>query len=65
MDAAAGRDGARRCGDGPFRHRARGFIRAEVLRWDDLVTAGSHTEAARRGLQRAGRKPTRYRTATS
>jgi ribosome-binding ATPase YchF (GTP1/OBG family) len=31
---------------------ARGFIRAEVLRWDDLVAAGSHTEAARRGLQR-------------
>jgi ribosome-binding ATPase YchF (GTP1/OBG family) len=31
---------------------ARGFIRAEVLRWDDLVGAGSHTEAARRGLQR-------------
>ena len=30
---------------------ARGFIRAEVLRWDDLVAAGSHTEAARRGLQ--------------
>ena len=31
---------------------ARGFIRCEVLRWDDLVEAGSHTEAARRGLQR-------------
>jgi ribosome-binding ATPase len=31
---------------------ARGFIRVEVLRWDDLVDAGSHTEAARRGLQR-------------
>jgi ribosome-binding ATPase YchF (GTP1/OBG family) len=31
---------------------ARGFIRAEVIRWDDLVEAGSHTEAARRGLQR-------------
>ena len=31
---------------------AHGFIRAEVLRWDDLVAAGSHTEAARRGLQR-------------
>jgi ribosome-binding ATPase YchF (GTP1/OBG family) len=31
---------------------ARGFIRAEVIRWDDLVRAGSHTEAARRGLQR-------------
>jgi ribosome-binding ATPase YchF (GTP1/OBG family) len=31
---------------------ARGFIRCEVIRWDDLVAAGSHTEAARRGLQR-------------
>ena len=31
---------------------ARGFIRCEVVRWDDLVTAGSHAEAARRGLQR-------------
>jgi ribosome-binding ATPase YchF (GTP1/OBG family) len=31
---------------------ARGFIRCEVIRWDDLVEAGSHQEAARRGLQR-------------
>jgi ribosome-binding ATPase YchF (GTP1/OBG family) len=31
---------------------ARGFIRAEVIRWNDLVEAGSHAEAARRGLQR-------------
>jgi ribosome-binding ATPase len=31
---------------------ARGFIRCEVIRWDDLVDAGSHTDAARRGLQR-------------
>src|SRR5919201_891566 len=31
---------------------ARGFIRCEVVRWDDLVEAGSHSEAARRGLQR-------------
>jgi ribosome-binding ATPase YchF (GTP1/OBG family) len=31
---------------------ARGFIRCEVIRWDDLVTAGSHTEAARQGKQR-------------
>jgi ribosome-binding ATPase YchF (GTP1/OBG family) len=31
---------------------ARGFIRCEVIRWNDLVGAGSHTEAARRGLQR-------------
>jgi len=31
---------------------ARGFIRAEIIRWNDLVEAGSHAEAARRGLQR-------------
>ena len=31
---------------------ARGFIRAEVIRWDDLVAAGSHAEAKRRGLER-------------
>jgi ribosome-binding ATPase YchF (GTP1/OBG family) len=31
---------------------ARGFIRCEVIRWNDLVEAGSHGEAARRGLQR-------------
>jgi ribosome-binding ATPase YchF (GTP1/OBG family) len=31
---------------------AHGFIRAEVIRWDDLIEAGSHAEAARRGLQR-------------
>jgi ribosome-binding ATPase len=31
---------------------ARGFIRCEVVRWDDLVEAGSHAEASRRGLQR-------------
>ena len=31
---------------------AQGFIRCEVIRWDDLVAAGSHTEAARQGLQR-------------
>ena len=31
---------------------ARGFIRAEVIRWDDLLACGSHAEAARRGLQR-------------
>jgi ribosome-binding ATPase len=31
---------------------ARGFIRCEVIRWDDLAGAGSHAEAARRGLQR-------------
>jgi ribosome-binding ATPase YchF (GTP1/OBG family) len=31
---------------------ARGFIRCEVIRWDDLVETGSHAEAARRGLQR-------------
>jgi ribosome-binding ATPase len=31
---------------------AHGFIRAEVIRWDDLVECGSHAEAARRGRQR-------------
>jgi ribosome-binding ATPase YchF (GTP1/OBG family) len=31
---------------------ARGFIRCEVIRWDDLLEAGSHAEAAKRGLQR-------------
>ena len=31
---------------------ARGFIRCEVIRWDDLVRCGSHSEAARQGLQR-------------
>jgi hypothetical protein len=31
---------------------ARGFVRCEVVRWDDLVGSGSHAEAARRGLVR-------------
>ena len=31
---------------------ARGFIRCEVVRWSDLVQAGSYAETARRGLQR-------------
>jgi ribosome-binding ATPase len=31
---------------------ARGFIRCEVIRWSDLVDAGSRAEAARRGTQR-------------
>jgi ribosome-binding ATPase YchF (GTP1/OBG family) len=31
---------------------ARGFIRCEVIRWDDLVAAGGHAEAARAGKQR-------------
>jgi ribosome-binding ATPase len=31
---------------------ARGFIRAEVVRWDDLFDAGSYAEVARRGRQR-------------
>ncbi len=31
---------------------ARGFIRCEVVRWDDLVAAGGHAEAARAGKQR-------------
>jgi hypothetical protein len=31
---------------------ARGFIRCEVIDWRDLVEAGSHAEASRRGQQR-------------
>jgi ribosome-binding ATPase YchF (GTP1/OBG family) len=31
---------------------ARGFIRCEVVRWDELIAAGSHAEAANRGQQR-------------
>jgi ribosome-binding ATPase len=31
---------------------ARGFIRCEVIGWQELVEAGSHAEAARRGQQR-------------
>jgi ribosome-binding ATPase len=31
---------------------ARGFVRCEVVGWDDLVTCGSPAEAARRGLLR-------------
>jgi ribosome-binding ATPase YchF (GTP1/OBG family) len=31
---------------------ARGFIRCEVIRWDELVEAGSRAEARRRGLER-------------
>ena len=31
---------------------ARGFIRAEVIGWEDLVECGSHAEAQKRGLQR-------------
>jgi ribosome-binding ATPase len=31
---------------------ARGFIRCEVIRWDDLIAAGSPAEAARGGLER-------------
>jgi ribosome-binding ATPase len=31
---------------------ARGFIRCEVILWDDLVAAGSHAEVSRAGKQR-------------
>ena len=31
---------------------ARGFIRCEVIQWDDLVACGSHAEARKRGLER-------------
>ena len=36
---------------------ARGFIRAEVIDAEDLIRSGSHTEAARQGLQRLEGKP--------
>jgi hypothetical protein len=36
---------------------ARGFIRCEVVRWDDLVATGGHAEAARAGKQRLESKP--------
>ena len=31
---------------------ARGFIRAETITWSDLLDAGSHAEASKRGTQR-------------
>ena len=31
---------------------ARGFVRCEVIRWDDLVECGSHADVVRRGLAR-------------
>jgi len=31
---------------------ARGFIRCEVVRWDDLLAVGSHAEARKHGLER-------------
>ena len=31
---------------------ARGFIRCEVVDWDDLVDAGSHAEVSKQGKQR-------------
>ena len=31
---------------------ARGFIRSEVIRWNDLVDAGSRAEVVKRGRQR-------------
>ena len=52
MDAAAGRRPRSRRPRAIHTDIARGFIRCEVIRWDDLVASGSHAEAARRGLQR-------------
>ena len=37
---------------------ARGFIRCEVIRWDDLVELGSHAEASRRGCSGSRARPT-------
>ena len=31
---------------------ARGFIRCEVIRWDELLAAGSHADARRHGVER-------------
>ena len=45
---------------------ARGFIRCETIRWNDLLDAGSHAEAAKRGHAAArGQDLRRRRTATS
>ena len=37
---------------------ARGFIRCEVIRWDDLLDAGSHAEASKRGTSGSRARPT-------
>ena len=52
MDAAARADRARGRGDDPLGHRARLHPLRGRSRWDDLIDAGSHAEAAQRGLQR-------------
>ena len=49
--AAPGPVGARRGRDDPLRHRA-GIHPRETITWSDLLDAGSHAEAARRGTQR-------------
>ena len=43
---------------------ARGFIRCEVIRWDDLVAAGSHAEARGAENSASRARPTSSRTAT-
>ena len=51
MDAPAGPDRAR---SGRVDHSdiPRGFIRGEVISTQDLLDAGSHAEASKRGTQR-------------
>ena len=52
LDAPPRPDRARGGGDDPLRHRARLHPLRGDLDWDDLLDAGSHAEAAKRGTQR-------------
>ena len=65
MDAAERPDRARRSRATIHSDIARGFIRCEVISAEDMVEAGSHAEAAKRGTQRLeGKVPTSSPTAT-
>ena len=44
---------------------ARGFIRCEVIRWDDLLETGSHAEAARQAFSVSKARAMSSRTGTS
>ena len=52
LDAPRRADGARGRSHHYRSDIARGFIRCEVIRWNDLLDAGSHAEASKRGTQR-------------